>query len=62
MPARPPRVNMHFMVALPVQEWIDAQAYQHQLTRSDVVRTAITVARKHPTELRALLEALAEQG
>lgn len=57
-PRDPRNVQMPFRVTEQGKVWIDQRAYDHHLTRADVVRACIAVAKKHSRELEAQLTAM----
>lgn len=61
-PAPERRVPITFLARPSSRSWLDSVAHHHHLTRADVLRVCMAVARKHERELVASLKALKEQS
>jgi len=60
-PAPETRVPITFLTRPSARDWLDSVAAHHRLRRSDVIRAALAVARKHDTELVEALTAIKDQ-
>lgn len=57
--AKDPKINISVRVGRSGLDWLDKLAAENRADRSEVVRAAMVVASKHPTEIAAILEATA---
>jgi hypothetical protein len=51
-----PRIAITFRLGLVGKDWIDYLAHTHRVDRSEVIRAALAVAKKHESELISRLE------